>query len=245
MNVKQFGTAAWTAILKTMLFIFNIVFFAIGVAFLTIGIYGMTVFKNFFSFAPSNYIYLPFICIGIFMILVGLLSLWCTPKGVTWLLSLYAVIIFSLFIVVLAVSAIFMVKRGALEDNLKTAIETGMANYPKEAPSIDLMQTHLECCGSHNYTDWFDSVWAGHQNNVPLSCCINQAPGQCVHEHLSDNLTSIYTKGCYQKVSTTIEENYIMIGVVGFVSSIIIFFGSVISCTLAQNLKRNRYETVE
>ena len=42
----------------------------------------MKAFKDFFSFAPSQAIYVPIICIGIFMTIVGVLSLWCTPKGI-------------------------------------------------------------------------------------------------------------------------------------------------------------------
>jgi hypothetical protein len=86
-----------------------------GAAFLFIGIYGITVFKNFFSFAPSNYIYLPFICTGIFMMVVGLLSLWCTPKGVSWLLYFYGLIIFALFVITLMMSAGFVMRRGAVK----------------------------------------------------------------------------------------------------------------------------------
>ena len=80
-------------------------------AFFVIGIYGIKMFKDFFTFAPGNIIYLPFICIGIFMMLVGMLSLWCTPKGVSWLLYLYGIIVFILFVAILALSAAFMVKR--------------------------------------------------------------------------------------------------------------------------------------
>ena len=80
-------------------------------AFFVIGIYGIKMFKDFFTFAPGNIIYMPFIGIGIFMMLVGMLSLWCTPKGVSWLLYSYGVIVFILFVAILGLSALFMVKR--------------------------------------------------------------------------------------------------------------------------------------
>jgi len=245
MNVKQFGTAAWTALLKTTLFIFNIVFFALGVGFLTIGIYGMTVFKDFFSFAPSNYIYTPFICIGLFMMIVGVLSLWCTPKGVTWLLYLYGIIVFVLFVAVLILSAAFVVKRDTFEKTLETGIKKAMEDYPKDQQSIDLLQETLHCCGNDNYTEWFTTKWAAGENNVPTSCCTKAAGTKCVHLDLSTNLTDIYQAGCYKRVYTTIEDNYVIIGSIGFVSSIIIFFGSLLACGLAQNLRKNSYEQVE
>ncbi len=141
MNAKSFGTVAWTALLKTLLLVFNLVFFAMGLAFMIIGIYGIRVFKNFFSFAPASTIYVPFISIGVFMMIVGMLSLWCTPKGVTWLLNMYAVVVFILFVAVLAISVLFVVKRDTFEEKLHEGIGNAMKNYPRDAESVDLMQS--------------------------------------------------------------------------------------------------------
>ena len=138
MNAKRFGTAAFTALLKTILMIFNIVFTvrqinflvtffslfsmflfkAFGIVFLAVGIYGMRAFKDVFSFAPGQAIYVPIICIGIFMSIVGVLSLWCTPKGVTWLLYLYSGVIFILFLTIFTISTIFMVRRDSVRKDL-------------------------------------------------------------------------------------------------------------------------------
>jgi len=229
-----------------MLLIFNLIFLAIGAAFLTIGIYGMTVFKNFFAFAPSTQIYVPFICIGLFMMIVGIMSLWCTPKGVIWCLYLYSIIVFVLFVAVLALSALFVVKRSAVDANLKSGIESAMSAYPDET-SIDLLQQTLHCCGSVDYTNWFKTKWANGNKSVPQSCCINNND-TCIHMNLplSKNATTdIYTDGCYNKMHTTIEEKFAIIGSIGFLSSILIFCASLLACGLARNLKQNNYENIE
>lgn len=245
MNAKKFGTAACTALLKTILLAFNLIFFAIGLAFLVIGIYGYKVFSDFFQFAPSSHIYIPLICIGITMMGIGLLSLWCTPKGVSWLLYLYGAIIFVLFVAIFSISVLFMVKRDAFETTLKTSIDNSIKNYPKEKESIDLLQSTIKCCGLENYADWFTTTWANKKNSVPDSCCKVQNKLECNHENLGKNLTDIYQQGCYSKVYNTIEENYGFIGGIGFASSLIIFGGSLLSCALASNIKKNKYEEME
>lgn len=91
----------------------------LGIFLLAIGIYGMTVTNVLFiTFAAKNTIYLPFVIIGLFMVFVGSLSLWCTPKGVTWLLYLYGMIIFVLFVVVFTLSALLVVRHDAVNNIL-------------------------------------------------------------------------------------------------------------------------------
>ena len=52
-------------------------------------------------------------------------------------------------------------------------------------------------------------------------------------------------KGCFKKVFVTIEHNYALIGGVSFASSVFILFGSLLSCSLAKNLSKHRYETMQ
>jgi len=228
-----------------LLLAFNLVFLVIGFAFLAIGIYGLQVFKSFLTFAPSNYIYIPTICIGAFLVLVGALSLWCTPKGVTWLLYLYGLIVFVLFVALVGVSTLFMVKRDAFEHTLKLSIENSIKFYPENAQAVDLMQSTIKCCGSDNYTDWFKTTWANEERRVPKSCCNDLSNlSKCKNENITmDNLSSdIYHQGCFRKLFTSIEDNYALIGGVGYATSVIVLTGSFLACLLAQNVRKNRYD---
>lgn len=244
MNPKRFGTAAFTALLKTILMIFNIVFTAFGIVFLAVGIYGMRAFKDVFSFAPGQAIYLPIICIGIFMSIVGVLSLWCTPKGVTWLLYLYSGVIFILFLTIFTISTIFLVRRDSFEHTIKDGMNKTINNYPANKETIDLLQKHIHCCGLNDFRDWFGTAWANGNKTVPLSCC-KVDEKKCNHENISQNSADIYQKGCYKILEDAIEENYLLIGGIGFASAVIILFGSLLTCCLSSNLKKNRYEEVE
>lgn len=245
MDAKRFGTAACTALLKLLLMIFNVLFFCIGLVFLVVGIYGTRSFKEIFSFTQSSYIYVPIICIGLFMCIVGVLALWCTPKGVTWLLYLYSVVVFVLFLSVFTISILFVVKRDAFENTIHDGISNAMKNYPS-VTTIDLAQENLRCCGLNNYTDWFQSKWAAGSNNVPESCCLPNLPHICGHLNLTPlNSTDLFQDGCYKKMKAIIEDKYLIIAGIGFGASFVILLGSLLTCTLSHNLKKNRYEQVE
>lgn len=76
-----------------------------------IGIYGLQVFKDFFQFTTGSHLYIPILVVGIVMTVVGVLSLWFTPKGLSWMLYIYGIIVFVLFVVIFSMSILFMAKR--------------------------------------------------------------------------------------------------------------------------------------
>lgn len=242
-RLNRCGNATCTALLKTLLFFFNIVFFALGISLVFLGCYGLKDFHSFFTFAASSSVWVAFLAIGLFILCIAVLSFWCIPKGVSWLLNLYGIVVFLLFVAVLCSSSAFMIKREALEHTIQTGFANQMNNYQDDKRSIDLVQESVKCCGLMNYTDWFSTPWADNRQRVPLSCCIDQA--KCVHENLNTlNTTDIWTTGCYSKVNTLIEDEYSLIGGIGFTFALIILFGSVLSWWLAKNIRssQNRYE---
>jgi hypothetical protein len=245
MDFKKCGERACTALLKTLLLIFNLIFFALGVSILISGIYGYRAFKHFFQFVDSTHLYLFVISLGVFMVMIGVLSLWCTPKGVTWLLYGYGAIVFILFLAVLATSVAFLVRRDPLENELKRDIERLIRTYPQNQESIDIWQTTLHCCGVQNYTDWFQTEWANGTHQVPKSCCIHPGNLNCTTTILSLNGTDItgdiWTEGCNWRMYNWLETNYAMIGGLGLGVAFFIFFGSLLSCSLAYQIRRNVY----
>jgi len=243
-KIARCGSAVCTGMLKSILFLFNIVFFTLGFCLALIGIYGLKSFDSFFSMVSTSSVWTSLLIIGIFMVFVALLSFWCIPKGVTWLLNMYGLIVFLLFVCVLCSSSVFMIRRDALEDTIKNGVSSSMKSYPNGSESIDLMQSTIKCCGLVSYSDWFTTEWASRNQSVPLSCCINKL--KCLHLNMNlNNITDIYQEGCYKKVQTVIEREYTLIGGIGFATSILIFSGSLVSFWLARNIKRNRYEEME
>jgi len=241
---KSYKTTACTTFLKTLVMIFNLLFLLLGLALTIVGIYGYKMFKQFFSFAPSTAIYIPIIAIGVFMIIIGALSLWCTPKGVSYLLYVYAFIVFVLFLAIFTISVLFFARRDTIESTFKTGVDKLIQSYPAESESIDILQANIRCCGSTNYTDWFETKWANSTNRVPKSCCMSKT--NCTFEDIdTKNVTGIYQTGCFAKFNVTIENNYGKICGILFASAFIILIGCVLSYMLGDNLRNNRYEKIQ
>jgi len=243
MDQRSFGSKACTALLKTLLIVFNALFLMLGVLLLTIGIYGLSVTNVLFiTFVSQKAIYLPILFIGLFMVFVGSLSLWCTPKGVTWLLYLYGIIIFVLFATVFALSALLVVRHDAVENSLKVGIAKSMENYANDKAAMDNLQSNFKCCGSSNYSDWFNTMWFNSTRSVPVSCCLNRTQCRNTEPIVASDLFEI---GCFQLLGSSLQHYYNVIGGIGFASSILIFFGSILACSLARNINKNRYEQLE
>lgn len=241
---KTMRTTACTTFLKTLVMIFNAIFLAIGVCLFIIGVYGYRMFKQFFTFAPSTAIYVPIICIGVLMVIVGALALWCTPKGVSYLLYIYSILVFILFLSTFTVSVLFFARRDTVETTFKTGIDRLITSYPSESESLDLLQANIKCCGSHNYTDWFQARWANNSMRVPESCCMSKV--NCTNTDIDvKNVTGIYQIGCYTKFNEAVESNYGKICAVLFSSAFIILAGCALTYILGDNLRNNRYEQMQ
>lgn len=175
------------------------------------------------------------------MFAVSVMSFWCIPRGISWLLYMYGIIVFILFVAVMTFSSMFMIRRDYLETRIGMEFTNQMENYATNPQPIDLMQSEVKCCGRFNYTDWFKTEWANHTQSVPLSCCMDA--NNCENNNLNGfNATGIWEKGCYVKVTDIIESKYTLIGGLGFASATLIFLGSVLSFWLASNIRSNRYE---
>ena len=248
LKAKKMGSVACLALLKTLFFAFNLLLITIGLGLLLIGVYGLNSFKDILTlstYVPSTSIYIAIICLGLFILVIGILSLWCTINNITWLLYIYSVLVFALFLSVFSVSILFIVKYDSFEDSIKVAFDSAVKKYPSDSQATDMLQSTLKCCGSNNYTDWFSTTWAKNTHSVPKSCCINK--NSCKNEDLDIAKVNkdIYEQGCFKKASALIENNYAIIGGVIFACSLIILGGSLLTCSLTHKIKKQRYEQME
>ncbi|KAI0224161.1 hypothetical protein LSAT2_024815 [Lamellibrachia satsuma] len=103
----------------------------------------------------------------------------------------------------------------------------------------------LRCCGSDNYTTWFDIKWDGNStisNSVPTSCCIKK---QCANTNLPKNASPIiYTRGCYEMVTSFTQKNFSILGGVAIGFCFLQLFGSLFACCLARVINKAKYEQV-
>ncbi|XP_053404217.1 tetraspanin-7-like [Mercenaria mercenaria] len=245
------------ALTKTILTIFNFIFWISGIAILALGIWAKVELYIYMELSTVYYKEAPYILIGVgaVIVLVGSFGCCCTFKGHSVLLYMYACFLVLVFVVELSAGVAGFVYKSKLEAGFKEGLGTALTQYNKDAKMLkafDGLQHNLHCCGKNKYQDWFDTPWEEQQKNltrvVPKSCCrVDQS--KCKHYDLpadSKNQTlDIYTKGCYDTVTGFMRKNMALIGGVALGISFFQLLGAVLACCLAKNINKSKYEQVK
>ncbi|GBP88741.1 Tetraspanin-7 [Eumeta japonica] len=117
---------------------------------------------------------------------------------------------------------------------LHDGLTQSLANYKyPERANFDFTQSTLHCCGVNNYTDWLSR-----QKLIPLSCCVES--NQCVPA----NYNQIYNRGCYDVIVEHVNSNMNLIIGVAIGMAIFPLFGTILSCCLANYIKKSKYDAI-
>jgi tetraspanin-7 len=187
----------------------------------------------------------PYVMIGVGagIILIGSLGCCCTVKGTPFLLYVYAAFLVLVFIAELAVSISAFLYKGKIEDGFESGLDRAMNVYGKDEDmkkTMDKMQQRFECCGNKNASDWYSIAWDGQApaKHVPESCCRH------ADECDATLTTDVYTEGCYTKLTTFTEDKFMLIGGVAIGFSFLQLFGALVSCGLAKNINKAKYDAI-
>lgn len=123
-----------------------------------------------------------------------------------------------------------------LSDSFESGLNQSMVNYGPgsvvKSADFDLMQAKLQCCGNHGYEDWNN---LSPPRPVPRSCCIKP------HCDIQDE-SQIYRQGCYLKVVDFLKSNMEVIGGIALGFTLFPVIGAILSCGLAGNINKAKYE---
>lgn len=235
------STPAVTCI-KLLLTTFNLIFWVSGVAILGLGLWMKMELYMYMELTTVYFDAAPYILIGVGsgIIIIGSLGCLCTVKGHSCLLYLYSLILLLVFIVELSTAVSAFVYRAKLEDGFSSGLSTAMSDYHTDVEkrhAVDGIQAGLKCCGKDKYEDWFNVDWTGNglMEKVPSSCCI-QKPCNGTDDK------NVYQEGCFVKLSTFMQSNFTLIGGVAIGFAFLQLFGALMSCCLAKNINKAKYE---
>lgn len=126
----------------------------------------------------------------------------------------------SILSCLLCLTALFLsiVMRGSLEESLKIGLRNGIRFYKDtdtpgrcyQKRTMDKLQMDFQCCGNHNYKDWFEVQWISNRyldfsskevkdriksnvdgkylmDSVPFSCCNPNSPRPCIQNQITNN----------------------------------------------------------
>lgn len=182
----------------------------------------------------------------LFLMLVGTLSLTLAFIGFlgTWRENQPVLYTFCSLLVVFSlmegtVAFIGYTQRHNMETDMDTSLWFSINQYQMDIswqPYVDALQTQLQCCGVHNYTDWLmamppDDFTENDQDLiaqlVPLSCCDPSDVVQC----------TIFKTGCHSRLYDIFFETGKTVLMNTLAAVVIQVFGAVLTFVLLRKLR--------
>lgn len=234
--------------LRSVLYVFNFVFWCSGGVFLGVGLYILLNNHNFISLLGSTMFPLTtylLLAIGGLVILIGCLGCIGACQENKCCLFTYSLFLLLIFLLEAVTGVLAYMYDGVIREELTRNLnQTMMENYNYDSTitrAIDDMQNEFKCCGSESFEDWGHCKWfKGNTTGgrkTPDSCC--KSPGEfCAQRDHPSNIDYI---GCSRRLEQFVKESVILIGGIALGLCGIQLFGIIFSCCLIRKIKEAKY----
>lgn len=224
--------------LKYALFIFNFIFWLVGVVILAFGLYLLInpmINTEFFFHWPDNLvsylhaIRLTLIVIGSIVMLLGFLGCCGAILENKCMLVVFFIVMTLIFLVLLTLGLLIVfLGKAVKETTVQTLHDQIVQEIVKYSASprneTDAIQKELKCCGGLNGTRDYES----YTRPIPESC--------------KDENGNTYQQGCPEKLKVALESHWFKIIIALFTSALVTLFGMILSMTLCCALRDDVYD---
>jgi len=231
-------------LLKSTLYIFNVVFLLAGLGVLGIAIwtiadkYKYVTLLTTVTYPIITYFLLAAGGLVLFVTLLGCCAVWKNNRP---LLIFYIFLLLLIFLVEAMVGILAYVYEEQVQSELELNLNnTCLATYKVDedkTEAIDFLQEQFHCCGAVAFEDWKYSTWKAQNlsgpNLVPDSCCKTVTPNCGTRTHPSN----INYSGCMSKMAEHMKGHLIILSAVGLGICVLQIFGIIFSCQLYFKLK--------
>ena len=235
--------------LKILVVFFNLLFWLAGCTLFGLGIWLLSnkeeVAGDYTKLTGSiNYKAAPILCvvIGVVTIVVAFLACCGAIKESQCMLGSYFGFIALIFVLEITAIVLTYVYREQIEKNLRGDIKDTLNRYKDHdyesvTRAIDEIQASFKCCGNDKYKDWFNTKWGrNNKGSVPKSCCKDPKDDTC-NKNVTQELTKIYTKGCYDFVRKYLLNNLHVISGFGIWIAVIQIMGMIFGLCLCCQIR--------
>ncbi|XP_064415741.1 tetraspanin-1 [Latimeria chalumnae] len=230
------------ALLKYIMFAFNLIIFMVGCVLFGIGIwikYGDVLVLKILEDYSAYLINLGYFCIiaGFMLIVIGFIGCYGAVRESRCLLLVFFLLVSLIFIGEIAVAVVALMFRdlgmAILRDQ---TLNTLQKKYVFNGSSVisqgwDAIMVHFECCGFDNYTDFEGSLFQETTGLVyPLTCCIILGNPACNGNETS--VTLINQQGCFPELFELLHDNSSLVGITAAIITVIELSSIIISLIL-------------
>lgn len=239
---------------RILLFVFNFLFWVLGIALLAVGITSRTSASSWKQLMEESLILNAaniLIAAGVIVALIGFLGCCGAWKKNKCMLLSFAICIILIFILQLAGGIYAYTKKDTLQKDLETGLNTMQNMYGKANPktadkefdeAVDWFQQNVKCCGTEKPESWTDSDWGKIAGNkgVPESCCKTQTTG-CGKADIKTllNKKTIFPKGCIPVGKQYAKDKIFLVGGVLIGIGVVQLLGILFACCLSRAIDQD------
>jgi len=233
---------------KFFTFLFNFIFFLVGVAIIGLGSYMAISMKDYFDFLGlsemdglkniglSSYI---FIVVGVIVTIIAFLGCCAACTENKCMMWTFATLMLIILIAEIGVCVTIILYKGQVKDVTKAAMTKSMNQYNKEESkgvkkTWDEIQETFSCCGIEKAKgeDW-KSAFGFDSNSAPDSCCQSVSEG-CGKNAIGGD--TLWPEGCLAEFDDYIEGNIFLVGGVGIALILVQLIAVITGCCLAKKM---------
>ncbi|KAK9709022.1 Tetraspanin family [Popillia japonica] len=238
-------TLSWSAkAIKYLLFVFNLVFFIIGIVILSVGVSVKAYYTGYETFLDDQYFSAPnlLIAIGVIIFFIAFFGCCGAIKDNYCMMITFSTLLILVFILQLAAGIAGYALKNQTVAFLSKELLGSMGHYnttngTQITELWDHIQPQFQCCGVTNGTDWVTQLNTTNES-VPTSCCWH-IYGSIGYTNCTLESDNIYTRGCLSAFGDYIKSHALTIGGVGIGFAVVQLLGIVFACHLSSQFKMN------
>jgi Ca2+/Na+ antiporter len=251
-NEVDMKMSCMTQFKRWLFFLFNSIFFCLGLGVLTVGIISRIQTDKWDDLVSSPTFFDVgnlFMAAGAIVTVIAITGCCGALKKWKWMLAVYALLVVVIFALEVYAGGDAFVNRDKvteqLSDGLRTTVNSDFGGRDPAAVALtkatDWLQEHLECCGAGNYLDWKSSHWynsTGRVDNVevPKTCCKTQS--ELCNRKGDDIESRIWVKGCVDAASKFSMDHLWKLGTAALVIAFVELSGVALAINLICALKK-------
>ena len=229
--------------LKSALFIYNLVFWLLGIGVVGVGLY-LFLEQNEFSGITRFLFLLPGILVlssGLSMLCLGLLAICGLLKQSRLMLTAFSLATLVITCVLLAAAGFGLSIMIVEESGVNTTATASLPLYincSNTRQSWDLFQKEFECCGLVGPEDW--SQLSSSLGYVPSSCCRDKGFENC--GLVQSPSVQVFERGCLSLLTSYEHRQLAIASTVCLLTAMYTFMGTLLSFILIINFSSKSSE---
>ncbi|KAG8548432.1 hypothetical protein GDO81_025370 [Engystomops pustulosus] len=180
---------------------------------------------------------------------MGFLGCIGAVNEVRCLLGTYFTFLLLILIAQVAAGVLIYLHRESLKTEMSDIIHELIVTYnPNDSANVsaevtwDYIQRNLNCCGWVDYQNWTQNPIVKNQTDYYPCTCVSTSSES--HGFCNSTSTTLYQKGCMQKVESWLQDNLAIILGVCVGVAVIELLGLVLSMCLCRNIQNEDYTKV-